>query len=437
MRQLAKAGVYAAGKMAGRYLKRPGKRSKPAKKTWQKSRTVRGGGQAPPSPGIRIMRRAATRRRLGVRGSYVGKVTGLSKKKYVTKFAKQGWEFTREKNLTADDPHCVYVGHGVEGYEAYRAAWGAAYRSLLIRHGVDVQNWSDIGLRLGTGTGTILVQYAEFPGDNELNFHLPTHDPSNGINNHLDVVNQLVTLSLNTLIPNSQRQYRRISLYPGLVTSDGIPLATVDLENYKVEFQCQSTIKVQNRTKARLDESENPDDQDSADNIEAQPLTGRIYKQTNWKNGFVQKGYYRGSIVPFAGFNTFTGGTIIGISVTADQNNSRNAFRKPPASYYFGDKIITQGVKLDPGKIKTHSFKWDCVMYFNTYMSKLDFMSSGLTAVRVQDFGTAAMFALEKELSIGGLDNTDIQVGFQVDQKYKCVGMMMRGKAQPVFDVLH
>lgn len=102
-------------------------------------------------------------------------------------------------------------------------------------------------------------------------------------------------------------------------------------------------------------------------------------------------------------------------------NSSDNPFRKPPPGYMLGEKVKEASIRFSPGEIKTHCFKWKAKISLNTLMEKLQYVTN-TSNYAIYPFGTAAVMALERELSIGSSDSTALTVGYQVDQVLKMKG---------------
>lgn len=370
-------------------------------------------------------------RATAMKGVYRGRVKGLRKRKQRTKFASKGCEYLQEANDVTTDNHCVYVGHGVAVIPARATIWGAVYRSLLSKAGIDIQQWQNAFNAYGTSTARYNIHYSLNDGTAEASIDISMPTPAT----FEDHVNTLVAQvdAIQDTSPTETVIWRRITIFPD---NSGYASTVLDLTYYQVEFECSSKMKIQNRTSARKDVGEADGDDDSADNVEACPLTGKLYSQTLWKNGFSVRNP-RSTFGSRDSLNCTEKGVIEGLSSTMDTNDVRNVFRKPPAPYFLGDKLKTTVAKLDPGAIKDTKFFFSCKMNLNTLLRKISNSANGLTANSIQDFGKAQVFALEKELSIGAEDNTPIRVGFQVDQIYRACGKKYTVKANPIHSVTY
>lgn len=350
-------------------------------------------------------KKKSMKRRRGARGVYRGRVKGAYKQKSGNKFARYGLEYKTEFNSVVSDKSCVYVGHGVAAEKAYGAVIGAAMRALLVKVGIDITHWDDSGMRLGSKEGRIAVQYSHPDGAVEDDF-----DVIYGTNSYRGILNALIAefKTIQQAFLDKPVVFKRMIFYAD--SAQSLPSAVLNLEQFTVEFQTISKMKIQNRTLARKDTTEDGGDQDSSENIEANPVTGKVYEQTLWKNGFSIKGLWRLNTTALDVLNTNEEGIIQGLATLMDADSSGSTVRKPPAAYYMGEKVKARTVKLDPGVIKSHSFVFKCTMNFNVFLNKLQCATNGATQNLIQNFGKAAVIGLEKECSIGIANGDDTQV---------------------------
>lgn len=376
----------------------------------------------------KVRGRMRVARATAVRGVYKGKIRNPKRKVTKNVFALKGIETQFEANGDLKDKHCVYVGHGTSAQQAYQNLWGAVFRSLLNLAGIQIVNWNDKFEPWTASNVRYYVHYSVDEGASESAINVVGPNPGtffDHLNVFLGAIKPVQAANLDGLI------WRRVTMFAG---DDLYPAARMDLTYYHVVYENNSKMKIQNRTSARKDIGEADGDDDSADNVEACPLTGRVYEQSKWMNGFVYTN-------PRSGFgtrdslNTNDEGIITGFPFLMDTNDTLNVFRKPPVAYYMGQNIKSKTVKLDPGSIKDIKFTFRAKGLFNTLTRKLQAASDPLRVNKITLFGKAQVFALEKELSIGLDDNTDVRVGFQIDQIHRCYGYVSHMKANPLSNV--
>lgn len=381
----------------------------------------------------RLFRRIGRSRSVAPKGVYRGKIKGLKKTPNVNRYATYGHEFKRESNTSYANSYCVYVGHGTDQRALFLSAIGGMFRALLVKAGIQVANWNDrwnpyVG---GSLFGRILIWYqnTETSAETLIDISIaPTDTFDATLANIMNAMSGVsAAQKTNAVI------YKRIAYYN---SSNEFPSAVLDLQYFHITVEVFSKMKIQNRTLARKDVGEEGDD-DSADNVEACPLTGKVYEQIEWKNGFIPKSK-RSTAGGSSVLNTSANGIISANCDTLDVSGPSNMFRKPPPGYHLGEKIKAKTVKLDPGSIKDIKFKWKCHMLLNNYLYRVVSGSETSPAnTFVQDIGKAQVFALEKELSIGSGDTTPVNVGVQVDQVFRCVGYSKKVKANPVVEITY
>lgn len=370
-------------------------------------------------------------RAVAPKGVYRGSIKYLKKGKTGNKFAKYGFQYIQEHNALIEDSHCVYAGHGTSTVLAYRSMWGAAFRTLMHKGGIDFVHWFDTFTTVNPTFTEIRIYYSQNQGSPESVLTIPIQGPITYDQILSDIVAQVAAVE--NANSNQFTIWRRIRYVEDTSAQlSGPHAAVLDLTYFHVQINIWSKMKIQNRTLARKDIENDGFDEDSADNIEANPLTGKIYEQMEWMNGFNyrnprQTAFFRNHL----GANIR--GLIAGTSDDMDVNGPTNPFRKPPPAYFMGTKIRQKTVKLDPGSIKDTSFVFNAKGLFNTLAHKLE--QHGLFNGKLQPIGKAQIFALEKELTIGVDDNTGIRLGVQIDQKYNCVGYYRTPCANPITDI--
>lgn len=365
---------------------------------------------------------------------YVGRFNKPKRKKrsFATKaFDKLGVVYQREGSFVSEGQECIYIGHGTAMNEIFKSVICAILRSLIHKAGQDIVSFEDqIGI-----TGKVTIFYTV--GDNT---SLPAIQTA--FNNTKtwyqvanDVVSQVYTditdaMTLeNVSFTTARLEFNRLTEPETFNT-----VAEINLQKYMLYFDTYSLIKVKNVTLADASFREGAASS-SADDIESQPLVGKLYSTRGWANGFLVDRPVNVS----AGLRQIYADVNSGIiaynaSDLGYADGALNPYRKPPPGYMFGTNRYTT-VRLNPGELKTDSFKWKTKMLFNTYVKKCIWNLNTAGDFNYRMFGKAHMFAFEREVEIGlGALATrpKIRVASQVDFSIKVRGKSLAHMIPPI-----
>lgn len=343
----------------------------------------------------------------------------------IEKFRRYGSVHQKEIPGTCQSTSCQYLIHGTPLDECFISGWRAVYRRLLKQAGLDFADWYNPMLTIGwrlkayytVGQGTTVL---DITGNNII-----AGDTYQS--NFSDWITQLRA----TIIAAETEQtvtYQQIELQQPGVGAGYYHVASLPLTYFGVEVYFKSTLKVKNISLAN-----DALDGDMIDNIEAQPLVGKIYRPSKWANGLVlgkrldsAVGASNMVVDPLSGVREYD------VNQLYQFDDVANPYRKPPPAYMFGCKKETK-VRMDPGALKTDTILWTAKMGFNRYMTHLRGLNdkdSG-TIFGLYNFGTCSLIGLEREVRIGTPTN-QIKLAYQVDWTLACMGYSTPVKLNPL-----
>ena len=157
-----------------------------------------------------------------------------------------------------------------------------------------------------------------------------------------------------------------------------------------------------------------------ADDVTNNPLTGRQYG--GWGNGASYKFYNNTLSVQQLVGDKDTG--VIEMDPTAAgalmTSQMKTGLRRPPPAATFGNVKKTAKCGLAPGAIRSSTFVFKRVMYFNKFMEHwVDVLRSSTTGSRFK-LGRFQMFAFEKTCRTG-ISTNQISVGYEINTTYRCM----------------
>lgn len=163
----------------------------------------------------------------------------------------------------------------------------------------------------------------------------------------------------------------------------------VDMKQMKVEYNFVDRVKIQNRTGANA-----PTEVD-AENIEQNPLQGKIYELNGSK---FELAFSNDTAISDSWVPSYTTGTLIINQAEASVNTALKDLMKRPMSGNLMSHV--SGVKniiLQPGHIKSNVVTWSGTMNFNKFFDmNLSSYLTGSNSVDPKRFGKLQMFCLEK-----------------------------------------
>lgn len=359
---------------------------------------------------------------------YMGSFRKAKKQKRskAQKFDKYGVVWKREYHNNVTDAECVYVMHGLPVQQTCNATFFALYRTLMNEAGYQIKSWNDypevkitayLKITWFIGNGTVL-QFVDQP------FYF-----DEAARTHYEICVKLFSTVRGAIVDSAGNLSSSLKFQEIILNQDnGQALARIDINNYFIEIDYWSILKLKNVTVA----NEGTDNIMLTNNIYAQALVGRKYESSKWQNGFNMLRQDENSGDPFFTASSVNGSQDGG-SLQFGIDNPLNPYRKPPPAYLLGTKK-TSVVRLNPGEIKSSVIKWKGKMSFNTYVTKVyqEYMMQSPDGVP-RPVGKAQAFAFEREVEIGRITR-QIDVKYEVGYVLKVVGMTHKPKAQPITD---
>jgi hypothetical protein len=246
----------------------------------------------------------------------------------------------------------------------------------------------------------------------------------------------------------------------------------IDMSSTKVRYNAISTLRIQNTTIANMSPTDH--DNDLANNVENNPLTGIYYKSSKDRN-FVQLGRPDlPSTLPYTRMTTgyqddgnarwlspiiytahpFTGTlswgakdftpkdlfTKIDNKVLSIPSYETNFYNKPPPARYLG---MTKSSKLmlDPGEIKFSQLKDSATISINMYLHKYWYAHASIdqypnpnesvsktTNILRMYIGKTALFAFEKYLDTRQTSPSAPRLGYQINYNFNAIAITKRKK---------
>lgn len=419
-------------------------------------RRGRGGGEAPPTPPKRSRpypssikgtarkliadrkARAAKKENMPKKGSkpqihahetgYVGSFGKVKKQKrrFAEKFDKYGAVKKYEKSFIQTSSEAAYVGHGYPTNEGVRMVIYAVLRSLLTKAGIEVDSWES----------------NNFLQDHRFTFYHTINDNDGVSVDFLDITagtntfnwvgGQLYDKLVNLITSDTSTYHFQSITLSRMIGTDYVQLASLNLNNYFIDIDYYSILKVKNISLAS-DGSITVQDSQLANNIAAQPLVGRLYKTDKWCNGFrLEKAVGKtGESHIFA-----DSGTGIISQDSVGLSGSNNTYNKPPPGYALGTKMSSV-VRLNPGELKVDVLKWRAKMKFNTFIMKNIWSANSYFENKLRDFGAAKVIGMEREVEIGprGEATGTVRLAAEVTWVLKVVGRSVVHKVAPLIEI--
>lgn len=359
------------------------------------------------------------------------------KSKKVRRFERKGIVFKREATFVSSGSECVYLGHGTPMNQVILNAVRALLRSTLLKAGFDMGDWQDPcnmvavwKLYYVIGDGTVVfsmdVNFAT------TNTWLQIADSMTGLiratitdttdqNNWIFHKSQISILIQNQADPNLAFQT--------------INIGEINLKQYHLEFDYYSIQKVKNVTLSDATFREGTSSA-NADDIESQPLVGKLYSTDKWGNGFLLDAPSRNGGVRQMYAEPTTGVIDYDASQLGYTDNFLNPYRKPVPGYMLHTKKYST-VRINPGELKTDVIKWRAKMSWNTFAQKCIFSFENSADKQMRLFGAAHVFAFEREVEIGigvTAERPPIRLASQVDFVLKICGKTVQHSIPPLVD---
>ena len=334
----------------------------------------------------------------------------------MTKCVKYGVTAVDEINGSRTNSQMLLFGHQVYSlYRAYRMLAMCLVKELWRRDGFQVTNWDDFIPTYTGAVNDVVVIISDVDGVNMYNQSF-TGGVSKFTDVYVSLANYLKNLSAgNTAVnPINIRVPGVLQLY--VANTASIPnnlRVNIPIQGIIINIVGQSTIKIQNRTKAVGSGT-------NADDVSNNPLEGKIYPFKNNPKPLVKY------LKPIE--NGFTEQGVL-VKTPAEFDNKAEMF-EPPYGRIFANCGKTTRVILQPGQIKTSN------LYGTKRINMISFLNESQYHVDegVEGFRTYAkcnwpceIIALEDVINVNVLENIDC--AYAVDRK---MGMYLKfPKAKP------
>lgn len=351
----------------------------------------------------------------------------------ISKFQnKHGVVSKYEFGSSLSDPECVYIGHGINANQLIETVARCLVKSLYTKHGWEIPSFSEpIPL---SGSDVHFIQ---------LETYASTVTPAYTLTNTANIVsgdtwegavNRLLTVM--TPLASDKRRWVSISLFDGSnAGADRVMLAKIMLSAFDMRFSFASMLKIQNVTEAATGADANDE---LTTNVEANPLHGKEYVSTEWKNGFELFWRPGVAIVTWDGFFVDASTGLIRTTATdsTPAAGTYNDFKKPPPDFVFRATKSAK-VLIQPGEIKTSKIIFRTRIMFQNMMEKTSdaWLNYSITTNPVIDFGFAKMVALEKLLDSRLASDANCTIQFEVDQTLKVMGRQIPRGTMPAINI--
>lgn len=353
----------------------------------------------------RVQRRVRSVRRRKATG-------GKTFRRYVRKAAKKGVSYTKrgaiyryEDGAVVSDPQCVYLGHSVAWALLYQSLCRAIIRELFRIKGEHIVDFRDYWLG---GVTELRISY-KYGVPNATTLSQGTYDfPAT-------TTYEGLAQGLYASFVGSFALGSNYVLYDVWMNEQIDPKQTVALLNMnqcKVHFSVQSTLKIQNATLGSVDGD------DEYTDIHNRPVVGRFYQGKRQLTGFIPSSrYLRGTVE--AGYTSYLGSPTTGLIYAANASTLIQQTKKPPPGYFFNAKA--SGIKINPGQIRKFRWNWNKSFGVTTFLQKFpDYVAVDLSTKEPVTIGPAQMVGLEKEIDTRAVTENNISLGYQIQQTYSC-----------------
>lgn len=282
---------------------------------------------------------AGSKRAGGKLGGFMKARKNPRRTKRYKKYGRNGISTTLEAGGSITDGRCLVLGNATHPRTPImKIAWMSVLKDLLRRAGFQITSLTRT--LPGRSPGDVFI-ISYYKADNSTmveesfayNDKSPNQfadwaiDPTRGFNSGNSDRVQFFEISIRT-----------VSSDPGIATAiiPEIAPARMKLEQYIVHIKAKSTFKVQNRTIINDAVGD-----DSAQDVDNQPLVGKIYTGTTTGNEWRKR-----KTLDFTLWSDVNTGVL---SATANDSGPQ----EPPNGYEFKRTNKTSKVRLNPGLVKT------------------------------------------------------------------------------------
>lgn len=335
--------------------------------------------------------------------------TKKTKKSSKLKFYQGGYVSVKETHVNVSAVYAGYFSFNCGNDEIMIAAIASIWQKHMLKQGVNIRNWRDpFSSKSATGVDdeyrwTLLYLVAD--NGNSIDFVRVSSQAGTALS-HIDWVNNMVGairtrfFDLGFAPTFLSSQVEMIHFQNAATSFLDLPVSRINLETLKLEFDCDTTVMVQNITKAG--DGTQANDDESTD-ILKQPLLMQLYKCDKWKTGYMGK-YRQAQTTQF-----IPGGTSGQQWLTSEQVDSvgstTNNYRALPPAWMFSDDHKAVGRRVvEPGETTKYSQNFKCEIYFNTFVRKFQQTFYNQGAGIIQEFNKCYTIGVQRKLSASRAD---------------------------------
>lgn len=337
-------------------------------------------------------RSSNTNRTSGINFNGVTRLRSIGK---ISKLMANGVQSSIEQGNVTTSPECLYLGHATcPSVQMKKSLYRSLIKLILMEAGKLNPKWDANPVYCG-GTDVIRLEYS-LGSENgttsvDVVFGGTQEDIANAFYTHFEG------------ITNTQLLFVRISYIPNLAGNPGgIGAFTLSLQNALVEMQCDSQLRMQNRTVTLNVDNE-------ADDVNNLPIKGRVYY--GYGSGTRYVAPYQ-PYIPLFGDNTH--GTI-------QRSGNTTELQEPPHPKLFESVTKSAFVELQPGEIITCTLRYGKTMLLQTLLLKVyDNYGDSQPNFRykLKAMGEFSFYAFEKKIdAVAPASENDIRVAYEHELK--------------------
>lgn len=313
------------------------------------------------------------------------------------RMASQGVELVAETVGTITDTQCVYVGHAsFASQHLVRSMYYAMAKAVLIQAGHVFNDWDEQCCPLIIPAGSFIqTGYRAYPTDpvNTAVGSVASGDTWRMFADKVWVAN-FNLFNANSMYSKSQYEFIQFN------DASTLQVTTTRFNDVTFSVYSKDSLKVQNRSKPTTTD-------DDALDVDSIPLSGKLYFTKG--NHFKHK-----SVLSNENFGAERFRNIIAVAAAGDK-----FVQEPPQSYAF-DKTRSVNVTLSPGEIKTNVLIYNKDLRLTDLVTLMTQLYGGNASAlddvtKIDEYGTAAMFGLEKVIGTGS-DTLGVEVKYEVQQ---------------------
>lgn len=371
-------------------------------------------------------RRLVRMRSFNTKGRYVGRFN-RSRVAKPGKFVKYGALMRTEKGGSSSWDKCVYIGHSTGARtKVLRIFWFAVLRKLAWKCGLPIPSMKsklqEEGTTVGFSPGTIKTHLKRLEGEQAIQIVSYTIPADATWETIADGVNAAIDAVIITTEATTGLLLDHITWDPNTEEASGKnlpPRGELRLKDCVMHLQVDSEMMIQNRTLATT--SVEVEHQHHANSVENNPLIGKSYFKTGTEFQHRFNNDYAGNTA-----NLYPDDNSGVISLDPDDasltTEMQDLLQRPPMASAFVGVRHTGRVILNPGAIKRSALKYVRKMSVTQFWRKLvDVMRSGSGGNLGNFIGKSKVFAFEKMMHTDEADEPDINIGYEVNNVYRCV----------------